>query len=198
MAERAQLAELDLRAGTENPLSVFVVVGNPKPQSRTLGVARAVGERLANAVGAGSPRVLDLALVAAGLFDPQDEPVLTELDCFRRATLSVIASPTYKASFTGLLKLFLDRVPRGALAEQVAIPVMTGGAANHSLAVEMHLRPVLQELGAILPTRGLYVLESELPALDAVLEGWWRTASAPVLSLARQAARDGDTLQAGR
>ena len=34
------------------------------------------------------------------------------------------------------------------------------------------LRPVLVELGATLPTRGLYVLESQLPELDAVVTAW--------------------------
>ena len=43
---------------------------------------------------------------------------------------------------------------------------------QHALAVEVHLRPVLVELGAIMPARGLYVLESQLDKLDAVVEAW--------------------------
>jgi len=50
--------------------------------------------------------------------------------------------------------------------------VMTGGWAGHTLAVEVHLRPVLVELGATVPARGLYVTEPELADVDAAIAGW--------------------------
>jgi FMN reductase len=53
---------------------------------------------------------------------------------------------------------------------------MTGGWAGHSLAVEVHLRPVLVELGATIPSRGLYVTEPELADLDAAVTKWATTA----------------------
>ena len=40
---------------------------------------------------------------------------------------------------------------RHGLAGAVAVPVMTGGWPGHLLAVEVHLRPVLVELGATVP-----------------------------------------------
>ena len=46
---------------------------------------------------------------------------------------------------------------------------MTGGWPGHLLAVEVHLRPVLVELGATVPARGLYVTEPELADLDAAV-----------------------------
>lgn len=49
---------------------------------------------------------------------------------------------------------------------------MTGGWADHSLAVEVHLRPVLVELGATVPARGLYVTEPELGELDVAVARW--------------------------
>ena len=45
----------------------------------------------------------------------------------------IVASPTYKATYTGLLKLFLDRIAGGALAGVTAVPVMLGGHWRHSL-----------------------------------------------------------------
>jgi FMN reductase len=36
----------------------------------------------------------------------------------------------------------------------------------------VHLRPLLVELGAAVPTRALYVTEPELPELDAVVSKW--------------------------
>jgi FMN reductase len=40
------------------------------------------------------------------------------------------------------------------------------------LAVEVHLRPVLIEIGATVPTRGLFVLEEQLEDLPAVIASW--------------------------
>src|SRR2546423_1633740 len=54
-------------------------------------------------------------------------------------------------------------------------PARTGGPANLR-AVEVHLRPVLVELGATVPARGLYVTEPEFPTLDATVAKWAETA----------------------
>src|SRR5206468_2473854 len=43
---------------------------------------------------------------------------------------------------------------------------------GHLLAVEVHLRPVLVELGASVPSRGLYVTEPELADLDKAIARW--------------------------
>jgi FMN reductase len=45
----------------------------------------------------------------------------------------VVASPTYKATYSGLLKAFLDRLATGSLAGKTAVPVLLGGAPNHQL-----------------------------------------------------------------
>jgi FMN reductase len=80
----------------------------------------------------------------------------------------------YKGSFTGLLKLFLDRFATGAFAVlTAAVPLMLGGDLRHSLAPEVVLKPVLAELGASCPTRGLFVLEADYfgsPSIDSWLE----------------------------
>jgi FMN reductase len=49
---------------------------------------------------------------------------------------------------------------------------MTGGWPGHLLAVEVHLRPVLVELGATVPSRGLYVTEPELADLPKAVGKW--------------------------
>ena len=90
----------------------------------------------------------------------------------------IAASPTYKATYTGLLKVFFDRYGNNALAGTVGVPVMTGAAPIHALAPELHLRPLLVELGATTPTRGLYVTEAQFDDLDGVI-GAWADAAAP-------------------
>jgi len=155
-------------------MRIAVVTGNPKPASRTHGVALAVASVLSAAL-AGAQRVhlvVDLSEHAPSLFDPSAAELSRLSAEVAAADIAIFASPTYKAAYTGLLKAFLDRYGSNGLAGTIAVPVMTGGWAGHSLAVEVHLRPVLVELGATVPARGLYVTEPELPELDAAVARW--------------------------
>ena len=158
-------------------MRIAVVTGNPKPASRTHAVALAVAAALAPDGAAETTHlVVDLAEHASSLFDWSD-PELTRLTAeVAAADVAVFASPTYKAAYTGMLKAFLDRYGGNGLAGTVAVPVMTGGWPGHLLAVEVHLRPVLVELGATVPSRGLYVTEPELPALETAVAKWAETA----------------------
>ena len=135
---------------------VAVVVGNPKPRSRTHEAALSVAERLG-----GADVVVDLADHASELFDWSSETVGALVEQVAASSVVVVASPTYKATYTGLLKAFLDRFPHQGLAGVTAVPLMLGASAAHSLAPEHGLRQVLVELGASVPTRGLYVLDAD-------------------------------------
>jgi FMN reductase len=152
-------------------LKVSVVVGNPKPRSRTAQVATAVVEHLLPA-GSYTLSVVDLADHAGRLFDwPCDELAALNTEV-AESDLVITASPTYKATYTGLLKAFLDRYPNLGLRGVVAIPVMTGADLRHSLAPEVHLRPLLVELGATVPAPGLYFVMDQMGRLDTVVAEW--------------------------
>jgi FMN reductase len=160
---------------------IAVVVGNPKPASRTLNVATTVADALAAELALDQEHlVVDLAEHASDLFD-WGAPRLSELTAeVASAGLIIAASPTYKATYTGMLKAFFDRYGSNGLAGSVAVPLMTGGAPIHMLAVEVHLRPLLVELGAAVPSRGLYVTEPEFGDLSAPV-GRWAGAAVPLL-----------------
>jgi FMN reductase len=154
-------------------MRIAVVVGNPKAGSRTLTVAAAVGD----AIAAGLPSdtgitTVDLADVAGQLFDWGSAEVSALTASVAAADVVVVASPTYKATYTGLLKAFLDRYDTNGLAGVTAVAVMVGAAPIHALAPELHLRPLLVELGASVPSRSLYVMESQLDDLDGVVAAW--------------------------
>jgi len=156
---------------------IAVVTGNPKPASRTHSVALAVADALARQLTdrlADDPGrlVIDLAEYAPRLFDWADEELTALTAQVAAADIAIFASPTYKASYTGLLKAFLDRYGNNGLAGVTAVPVMTGGWPGHLLAVEVHLRPVLVELGATVPARGLYVTEPELADVGKAVGKW--------------------------
>lgn len=154
--------------------TIGIVVGNPRPASRTLAVAESVATAAAAAVGltATSRVTVDLAELGPSLFDWNSADVRAAVDAIRACSLVVIASPTYKASYTGLLKSFLDWFSTTDLAHTVVVPVMVGAGEQHALAVEVQLRPVLVELGAVMPSRGLYVTEAQFADVDDVVAAW--------------------------
>lgn len=165
-------------------MGTIAVVGNPKPNSRTRAAAELVVERL---TGAPADRVVDVVELGAGLLGRDDPAVADAVAAVAAAELAVVASPTYKATYTGLLKLFLDHIGTGDLAGVVAVPLMLGGGPTHALAPELLLKPVLVELGATAPTRGLYLLDStwdDPAALDP-----WLAAARPQVAAARSARR---------
>jgi FMN reductase len=150
---------------------VLAVIGNPRPESRTHGLARALVTEIATALDGTISEEVDLALLGAAVLDWGDAAAGAAVQRVLAADVLVLSSPTYKGSYSGLLKAFLDRVGGGALAGAAAIPILLGGAPNHTLAVNVHFAPLLAELGAVVPG-GLFVLESDVDAFPSFAAGW--------------------------
>lgn len=159
-----------------SPPSIGLVVGNPKLNSRTLHIAQSIRDVVRSYAEAEEAMTVDLAQYVTEVFD-QTSPVLAHL-CEEVASLDflVVASPTYKATYTGLLKAFFDRYGNNALRRVIAIPVMVGASPLHAMAPEFSLRPLLIELGATVPSRSLFVLESQIDQFDDVVAEWAATA----------------------
>jgi FMN reductase len=148
-----------------------------------------VAAAVADAVFGGDVAIslVELADLAPGLLGWGDEQVAAAKQQVLDSDLLVVASPVYKASITGMLKAFLDQFGRDELAAKATVPVMVGASTGHALAVEHQLRPVLVEIGACCPTRGLYIVESELDQLSRVIDDWltvWGTALRAVVGAA--------------
>ena len=151
---------------------VASIVGNPRPESRTHAIARALVDAISAELGAEPGPEIDLAALGARTLDPADAGAISAVEEVLGADVLVVASPTYKATYSGLLKSFLDRFGTGALAGSAAVPVMLSGAANHQLAVDVHFTRLLLELGAAVPVRGLFVLEGELERFPETARAW--------------------------
>lgn len=151
-----------------------VIVGNPRPASRTLTVAASAAGAVARAAGLPDRYLtIDLCVLARHLLLPEPSPAVEDaLDQVTGADLLLVVSPTYQGTYTGLLKVFLDRVPHRALGRAVALPLMLMASVEYAPAVDAYLRPLLAELGAAVPVPGLAVLESDLGRLDSVLDPW--------------------------
>ena len=151
-------------------MKVTVVVGNPKSSSRTRASAELVAARL---TGRPADEVIELASLGPALLGWGNADVADAKKLVLVSGLAIFASPTYKATYTGLLKLFLDQFGTGELVGTIGVPLMLGAGPQHALAPELTLRPVLVEIGCSCPLPGLYLLDSEFgssPALDAWCE----------------------------
>lgn len=157
-------------------MKTAVIVGNPKPKSRTLDAGLLVAKKL---TGAEPDLTLDLVDLGPALLEFGNAKVNEAIEAVRGCNVLIVASPTFKATYTGLLKLFLDQIPSDGLAGITAFPVMLGAGPAHLLAPDLLLKPVLVELGAICPAVGLYLLDknyAEEPRLDA-----WVARAKPLL-----------------
>lgn len=147
-------------------MKIAVVVGNPKPASRTLEAALLLADQL----GGTPDPVIDIAGFGSALLDFDNSDIAAAIASISEADVAIIASPTYKATYTGLLKLFLDMFPPNGLDDVVVLPLMLGAGPNHALAPDLLLKPVLVELGALCPFPGLYLIDksfAEDPRLGA-------------------------------
>ena len=124
-------------AGENGTMKTALVVGNPKPMSRTYEAAQIVLDKL---TGAKPDLSVDLVDFGPALLDWSDVRVAETIAAVQQSDLVVFASPTYKASYTGLLKLFLDRFGSGALTGRDGDPA----DARRPLASLARVRPAAE------------------------------------------------------
>jgi FMN reductase len=144
-------------------MSVLLIAGSPSERSRSAALLDAVSQRLKGR-GALVERLLirDLSPQALLLADAAHRSVSAAVDQVARAHAIVVATPVYKAAYSGVLKVFLDLLPQSALKGKTVLPLATGGSPHHMLALDYALRPVLQSLSAhhILP--GVYATDAQV------------------------------------
>lgn len=97
------------------------------------------------------------------LFARFDSPQIQALQAHvEQADGLLIATPVYKASFSGALKTLLDVLPERALNHTVVLPIATGGSSAHMLAVDYALKPVLASLKAQEMLHGVFADDSQI------------------------------------
>lgn len=97
------------------------------------------------------------------VFGRYDSPNLEQPKALlEKANGVIIATPIYKAAYTGLLKSFLDLLPQKALLDKIVLPIATGGTIAHLLAIDYALKPLLTELGARHILGGVYAVDKQI------------------------------------
>lgn len=150
--------------------TILVLSGSPSITSRTAALGEHVAQRLrGDGHDVGTVRVRELPAAALLAADASDPAIARAVTALLAADGVVVASPVYKASYSGVLKTLLDLLPQFALAGKVVLPVLTGGSPAHVLAVDYALRPVLSSLGAAHIVPGWFVLDRHIEIDDAAV-----------------------------
>lgn len=147
-------------------MSILLIAGSPASTSRSAALLEAVGRRLArHAGGIAHLQIRDLNPQALIRADFSDFSVVQALQQVADAQVIVIATPIYKAAYSGVLKVFLDLLPQTGLQGKTVLPLATGGSPHHMLALDYALRPVLQSLGAKQVLAGIYATDAQVTVL---------------------------------
>jgi FMN reductase len=143
--------------------SIIALAGSPSVTSRTVALLTHVAAGL-SADGHDVRVVPVRALPAEALLgaDTADPAVAAAVADVTAADGLIVGSPVYKAAYSGVLKTFLDLLPPAALAGKAVLPVLTGAAPVHALAVDYALRPVLTALGARHVVSGLFLVDKQI------------------------------------
>ncbi|HEY8607581.1 MAG TPA: NADPH-dependent FMN reductase [Noviherbaspirillum sp.] len=144
-------------------MSILLLAGSPSNPSRSTRLLHFAGDRLALR-GQPSTRlhVLDLPPQALLHADFTNETIRLAQAAVAHADAVIVATPVYKAAYSGILKAFLDLLPQDGLAGKLVLPLATGGSQSHMLALDYALRPVLSALGArhVLPS--IYATDAQV------------------------------------
>ncbi|WP_439519366.1 NADPH-dependent FMN reductase [Hydrogenophaga sp.] len=155
-------------------MSILLLAGSPSEHSRSAALLDAVHQRLGlRHALIERLHIRDLSPQALLLADVGHKSIRAAISQVETARAIVVATPVYKAAYSGVLKVFLDLLPQSAFKGKAVLPLATGGSPNHMLALDYALRPVLQSLASrhILP--GVYATDAQIPKDD---EGEYRVA----------------------
>jgi FMN reductase len=137
------------------------ISGSPSTRSRSRSL-------LDHALGRLRERGLEAALVDLAELDADallgrrpDAEVQRALTLVERARIIVASTPVYRATYTGLLKVFFDLFPQRALEGKVALGIATGAASEHRIVIDQGMRPLFASVNAeVVP--GVYATDKEL------------------------------------
>jgi FMN reductase len=151
--------------GGIRPISVVGVSGSPTRPSRTTALVQEVAETFAARVG-GEATVIELAPLlgelGSGPFRGDIGPAAREaLEAVEAADLIVVGSPAYRATYTGLFKLFFDHIGQHALVDKPIVLTATGGSDRHALLVEHQMRPLFGFFQSLTVPLGIFANEGD-------------------------------------
>jgi FMN reductase len=147
------------------PLKVTAVSGSYKLPSRTAALVEAITQTLGQQLPI-DLHVIELSEIGSSLvasYDPKALPVKVQKDieAIETADLLVVATPVYRASYSGLFKHLFDLVNYEALVDVPVLLAATGGSERHALIIDHELRPLFSFFQALTLPIGVYATEAD-------------------------------------
>ena len=155
-------------------LRIVGVSGSLREPSKTTALVR----ELIDGVAAREPaetRLIEVATLGplfAGALRREDlQPEVEDaLRAIETADLLIVASPVYRASFTGLFKHLFDFVGQYALIGTPVLLAATGGGERHALILEHQMRPLFGFFQALTLPVGVYASDTDFDGYELTSE----------------------------
>ena len=153
------------------PLRIVGVSGSLREPSKTTALVRAIVDDVASREAGAETRIIEVAALGpsfAGALRREDVAPEVEdaLRAIETADLLVVASPVYRASFTGLFKHLFDFVGQYSLVGTPVLLAATGGGERHALILEHQLRPLFGFFQALTLPLGVYASDSDFDGFE--------------------------------
>ena len=146
-------------------LNVVAVSGSLHSPSKTTALVRAILDALERELSI-DVHLIELSRVGrefSGALRRDELSAAAEADLRRieGADLLIVASPVYRASFTGLFKHVFDFVEQYSLVDKPVLLAATGGSDRHALILEHQFRPLFSFFQALTLPLGVYAKDSD-------------------------------------
>lgn len=147
--------------------NIVILSGSPNATSRLNGIIDYVRIALEDR-GYPTKTITVVTLPADDLIHSRfGSPAIVEANkLVEEAAAVVIASPVYKASYTGVLKTYIDLLPQKGLEGKLVLPLFIGGTLAHLLSIDYSLKPVLASMGARHFIRGVYATDNQVDRIQ--------------------------------
>jgi len=151
-------------------LNIVAVTGSLQRPSRTLTLVEALLAELGRQLPI-QVRLIELGNIgpklAGALYRSQlPADVEADLAAIESADALLVASPVYRASYTGLFKHLFDFVHHEALIDTPVLLAATGGSDRHALVIDHQLRPLFSFFQARTLPVGVYASEADFKAYE--------------------------------
>jgi FMN reductase len=142
-------------------MKLTVVIGAATPPGRLSAAARLLADS-----AAADAEIVDLSATAIDVCDGRPLEQCSPATQAAVATIGaadavVLCSPTYRASYPGVLKNLLDQLPLEALRGKPVGIVAMGTSDHHYLGVDRQLRDVLAWFGALVAPVSVYLTDGD-------------------------------------
>lgn len=137
-------------------MSLVAVSAGESATSKTL-------KLVAGEVAARGGRVIDLSqLDGNGLLGrTEDAAVADAVAAATSASVLVVATPIYRATYTGAMKAFFDRFQPAALAKTAVVLVATAGIPDHFLSLDTGGRALVASVDGTTVAKVVYAVSAD-------------------------------------